>query len=136
MTFDYHQIVEIRVAVSEVFGLAMRRVVWQKWSSENIGLSVCLMLQPGRLEILSATQSDYADHHAIPAGVTGHIGELDAGEPRDQEESLALLRSLMDKVEFGKEGAEVRMVKYGSVGGDANNLISNGSGRRSYPAST
>jgi len=101
LNFDYDEIMQLRVAVSEVFELAVKQFARQGLSSELGVLDVRFVNRPDGLEILLAAPTDY-------------LGEPKTGEG---EESQALLESLMHEVEFGPEAGLVRMVKYRSTPG-------------------
>ena len=102
-SFGYDQIMQLRVAVTEVFDLAMDRLARAGQGATENELAVRFMMEPDKLEIMIAGPESYV-------------------VPPDSEEgkkSLALLKSLTDAVEFGIEAAGrtgVRMVKYKSTG--------------------
>lgn len=98
VSFNYGEIMQLRVAVSEVFDLAIKQVMPGSGLSQVNELAVCFSVHPDKLEIVIIGPKDYTSY-------------LNTGEGR---ESLALLRSLMDEVEFGGEVSGktvVRMVK-------------------------
>lgn len=104
ISFNYDEIMQLRVAVSEVFDLAMKYVMPGSGVSEVNELVVRLLVHPDRIEILIAGPKDYTSYLNREEG----------------KESLALLRSLTDEVAFGAEvvgKTVVRMVKYKSTGG-------------------
>lgn len=103
VSFNYDEIMQLRVAVSEVFDLAMKYVMPGIGTSGVKELVVRFPVHPDKLEILIMGPRDYTSY-------------FNTGEGR---ESLALLRSLVDKVEFGAKVADktvIRMVKYRSMG--------------------
>lgn len=101
VSFNYDEIMQLRVAVSEVFDLAIKHVEPGSGFSEVNELAVRFSVHPDKLEVVIMGPKDYTSY-------------LNTGEGR---ESLALLRSLTDEVEFGGEVAGktlVHMVKYRS----------------------
>ena len=106
VSFNYDEIMQLRVAVSEVFNLAIKHITRRIGVSEVSEMAIRFLGYPDRIEILMAGPKDY----------TGYLNK------EKGKESLALLRSLMDEVEFGAESAGkslVRMVKYKSSMGGA-----------------
>ena len=109
MSFNYDEIIQLRVAVSEAFSMAIR---WHA-EAEPIPpsaelavreLAVRFIIEPERLEILIPNPWEYQP--SLPA--------------EEEMESQALLESLMDEVEFGgRESGEVliRMAKHKSASG-------------------
>ncbi|MBA7622628.1 Serine-protein kinase RsbW [subsurface metagenome] len=99
ISLNYADIMQVRAAVSELFDLAIKHVSRTATPSE---LDVRLIIQPDKMEILIMG----------PKGYTNHLG-------REQgKETLALLRSLTDEIEFGTEVAGkslVRIVKCKSL---------------------
>ena len=92
---------QLRVAVSEVFDIAIKYVAQEERVSEMNELAARFLVHPDKLEILIMGPRNY----------TGYLNR------EEGKESLALLRSLMDEVEFGAEIAGktlLRMVKYKS----------------------
>ena len=105
MSFDYDEIMQLRVAVSEAFELAIEHLQGQHDPPENASLSVTFIAHPDWLEI---TVMD----PGVPAG---------AVESAEEVESRVVLDSLLDSVEFGvlAAGSRVtRMVKCKSRRGD------------------
>jgi len=101
ISFNFDEIMRLRVAVSEVFDLAIKHVTPGVRVSEVNELAIRFPVYPDKLEIVIIGPKDYTSY-------------LTTGEGR---ESLALLRSLVDEVEFGGEVAGrtvVHMVKYRS----------------------
>ena len=96
MTFNYDEIMQLRVAVSEVFDLAMMQLTGQKSTPDVNELNVRFLAGRGRLEIemAPATQGD----HSI--------------DMSDREESQALLDNLLDRAEPCLNNTGVRMIKY------------------------
>ncbi len=104
VSFNYDEIMQLRVAVSEVFDLALKHVTPGIGVSEVNELAVILSVYPHEIEILIAGPKDYTSSLSTDEG----------------EESLALLRSLVDEVEFGSEvdgKTVIRMVKYRLITG-------------------
>lgn len=103
-SFDYEEITQLRVAVSEVFDLAIKHVTLAGRISQVDELTVRFSVHPDKIEIAITGPKDY----------TSYLG-------RDEgKESLALLESLMDEVVSGTEGVGrslLRMVKYKSSKG-------------------
>ena len=99
MDFNYDGIVQLRVAVSEAFDLAVKRA-WQGTpSSSPKELVVRITVALESLEIVIPKTRDMAGRLAS----------------EDEVESEALLKSLMDEVEIDGEDSQdafVRMVKY------------------------
>ena len=101
MSFNYDEIMQFRVAVSEVFDLVMKYVTPGEQASEVNELAVRFVVEPEKIEILITEPKDYPRN-------------LDRVE---EQELQAQLGSLMDEVEFGFEAVGrpmVRMVKYKS----------------------
>ena len=93
--FGYDEIVQLRVAVSELFELAMKHTARLDRGLGVSEMTICFVTGLDRLEVL-VTQP------------RGYMGTLRGDEDR---ESRALLESLMDTAEFDAKNAEVRMVK-------------------------
>jgi anti-sigma regulatory factor (Ser/Thr protein kinase) len=85
MSFDYDEIMQLRVAVSEAFELAIEHVQAQRDPPENVSLSVTFVAYPDRLEI---TVMD-------PGAPSGAV------ESAEDVESKVVIESLLDSVEFG-----------------------------------
>ena len=85
MSFNYDEIIQLRVAVSEVFNLAMEWVTKDAASSATRELALQFVVEGDRLEILVPNQINYT------VSLTGD----------QMVETRALLESLMDEVEFG-----------------------------------
>ena len=99
VSFNYDEIMHLRVAVSEVFDLAIKQVTPGSGLSEVNELDVHFSVHPNKIEILITGPEDYTSYLNKEAG----------------RESLALLRSLTDELEFGAEvtgKSLLRMVKY------------------------
>ena len=102
LSFSYDDIMHLRVAVSEVFDRAIKNVRQEEWASEVHHLAVRFGVLPGKIEALIA----------YPTGDTRHLASEEA------KESQAVVKSLMDEVEFDIEAdgkSVVRMVKYQSA---------------------
>ena len=103
MAFNYDEIIHLRVAVAEAFDLGARCLA-RGAPSEASFLEVRFTVQPDRLEVDIPS----------PPGRSPCAGTED-------EESRALLESLVDTVELGTGGAEgplVHLVKYRKAPGD------------------
>ena len=96
LAFNYDEITQLRVAVSEVFDLAMRHSKREDQSPDSAKLDVRFVVHSDRLEIRVAAPTNYS-------------GEL---MNEQDEESMAMLTSLMDQVKFGDKNDLVAMVKY------------------------
>ena len=104
LSFNYDEILQIRVAVSEAFGLALDHARGPGESPEISSLTVTFVVEPEALEILIA----------YPAAA------LKPAAGGDESESRAVIESLVDAVEYGVEPAGtrvIRMVKLKSDGG-------------------
>ena len=102
ISFNYDEIMQLRVAVVEVFEIAIRQVARQEHRSQIGEFAALFELERERMQILATYQPVYR-------------GRPDTDE---QQESEALLESLMDEVDFGIDTAgqaSVRMVKYKTV---------------------
>lgn len=98
MEFNYDEIIHLRVAMSEVFDLAIRQVAPTQRAPRLDEIAVSFVIGADRLEILLNPPVDHADRHTW-----------------GNEESQAVLMDLMDQVEFGSDKPLVRMVKYRSA---------------------
>ncbi len=103
-SFTYDEILQIRVAVSELFEWALRRLSpeWMAWAQDNFVVS--FRVEDNKLEVLVSGPSDF----------------VQSLHGKGQEESLELLKSLMDEVTFRAESVDktlVGMVKYKSTTG-------------------
>lgn len=87
--FNYDEIMQLRVAVTEVFDLAIKHVKAESVVSQVNELAVHFWIHDDEIEILIASPGDY----------TSYINR------EEGRENLALLRSLMDEVEFSAEVA-------------------------------
>ncbi len=99
MSFNYDEIVQVRVAVAEAFDLTMLRNNLRKDHPGGTELVVRFTVSLDRLEIL------------IPA-LTG-AGESVASQ--EETESVAVLHSLMDEMVFTGKAQEIpsiRLIKY------------------------
>ena len=84
MSFNYDEVMQLRVAVSEVFDIAVGIVAQRNGASEDGELATRFLAGPDQLEILITAPVDY----------TGYL------HTQEGYESLGLLESLVDKVEF------------------------------------
>ncbi len=99
ISFDYNEIIQLRVAISEVFDLALKQAARQELAAEGNELAVRFTIGPGKVEILTTSPADYTSQY----------------DSEEEKESRALLESLMDEVEIsaGPGGKTlVRMGKY------------------------
>ncbi len=92
---NYDEIKQLRVAVSEVFELALKHVMRGRGVSEVNELVIRFSGYPDKIEILIVGPRDYTSYLNTEEG----------------KESLALLRSLVDEVEFGAEVAGKTVVR-------------------------
>ena len=102
MSFNYDEVIQLRVAVSEVFTLAAEWVSQDVAASEARELALQFVVEGSKLEILVSNQISYA------VSLTSD----------EMVESRALLESLMDEVEFSTgPGQEplIRAAKYNTV---------------------
>ena len=103
MSFNYDEIIQLRVAVSEAFNLAIRRVVPEEQTGTASNLTVRFTVETERLEILIPSPHGYPAPRAV----------------EEEIESQALLESLMDEVQLGGGSADepvISMAKYKSAG--------------------
>ena len=103
MSFNYDEILQLRIAVSEAFNLATR---WAKKEGEVTGpdeVSLRFVVAADKIEILVTNR-------------LGFIGQIDTER---ELESCATLESLMDEVQFGGGAAYeplIRMTKSNTAG--------------------
>ena len=98
MSFNYDEIIQLRVAVSEAVQLATQWATREDSEATGTQLVVRFTVKPDRLVILLT----------VPEGLAG------ATTVEPDEEGLALLQSLVDEVEFGSGDPGqllIRMVK-------------------------
>ena len=101
MSFNYDEIIQLRVAVSEAFELAIKFVTMQEQISEVGDLVFRFQVGPDKIEILIPSPENYA-YTSQP-------------QSEEWEESQALIKSLTDELELGAGAGEkplIRMVKY------------------------
>jgi anti-sigma regulatory factor (Ser/Thr protein kinase) len=101
---NYDEIMQLRVAVSEVFDLALKHITLGRGASGVSELAIRFSVYPDKVEIVIMGSRNYTSY-------------LNTEEGR---ENLALLGSLVDELEFGSEVAGktvIRMVKYRSITG-------------------
>ena len=99
MSFNYDEIIQLRVAVTEAVQMATQWATQVQREATEAQLVVRFTVNPDGLGILLT----------VPEGLARDI----TAEP--DEEGLALLQSLVDEVEFGGGAAGellIRMVKY------------------------
>ena len=107
MSFNYDEIIQLRVAISEAFSMAIRwyTVAEPIPTSMELAvreLAVRFTVEPDRLEILIPNPGEYQTPPSL----------------EEEIESQALLESLMDEVEFGgRESGKalLRMAKHKSA---------------------
>ncbi len=103
VSFAYDEIMELRAAASEIFDAAVNHPTPTPERGNEDELTVQLVVDPDKIEITMIGPENFTD------ALHGQQGE----------ESRAVLRSLMDEVEFGVERpgkTGVRMLKYRSAG--------------------
>ncbi len=109
MSFNYDEIIQLRVAVSEAFQVTIRQVPQEPQVSTAVGLVVQLTVEPDNIEIVIFKLQDYTS-------CSPRLGANQLLPGTEEEiESRALLESLMDEVEVGRVAAGeplIRMVKY------------------------
>lgn len=101
VSFAYDEIMELRAAASEIFDAAVNHP--NPSPEHGNELTVQLVVDPDKIEITMIGPENFTD------ALHGQRGE----------ESRAVLRSLMDEVDFGVESpgkTGVRMLKYRSAG--------------------
>ena len=99
VSFAYDEIMELRAAATEIFDAAVNHPTPERGNE----LTVQLAVDPDKIGITMIGPENFTD------ALHGQQGE----------ESRAVLRSLMDEVEFGVDGpgkTGVRMLKYRSAG--------------------
>ena len=103
MLFNYDEIIQLRVAVSEAFNLAIRQAEQDGAPSTPVELSMRFVVVADRIEILMPNRP-------------GFFGQIDA---EHEVESRAILESLMDEVAFAGGAANeplISMTKYNTAG--------------------
>ena len=104
MSFNYDEIIQLRVAISEAFSMAVRWYTEAEPIPASMELAVRFIVEPDRLEILIPNPGNDQTPPALDEEIEGQ----------------ALLESLMDEVEFGgRESGKalVRMAKHKSASG-------------------
>jgi len=99
MSFNYDEVIQLRVAVSEVFNLAAEWIAEDAEPLDTRELALRFVVDGNKLEILIPNQISHA------VSLTGD----------QMVESKALLESLMDEVEIGEEVGQdplIRIAKY------------------------
>ena len=102
LAFSYDEIMEVRTAISEVFDLALSHALQEEPATGRHELAIRFTLEPGKVEIVASGPAIYSGH----------------GESEEARERQALVKSLMDEVEFGADAYGkylVRMIKYRST---------------------
>lgn len=103
MSFNYDEIIQLRVAISEAFGLATRWAKQEDAPTNPDEVSIRFVVAANRIEILVSNRP-------------GVIGKIDIER---EVESCAILESLMDDVRFGSGAANeplISMTKYTTAG--------------------
>lgn len=95
MSFNYDEIIELRVAVSEAFDMAIRHLSNGQKRSKPGNITVKFRLAHEQLEFLIPDLSDYSYRLSS----------------QEEQESVALLGSLMDEVEFGAQQDGQRVMR-------------------------
>jgi len=98
MSFNYDEIMYLRVAIQEAFSVAMRWVQPAERESGLHGLTVRFLIKPGEMEVV----------------MLGPRCSSDRASTKEDEESRAVMESLMDEVESGEDAEGwlvTRMVK-------------------------
>lgn len=104
LSFNYDEIIQLRVAVSEAVQMATQWATQEELEAVGAQQVIRFTVDPDGLVILLT----------VPEGLPEEI----TAEP--DEEGLALLQSLVDEVEFGGGGAGallIRLVKYRPAAG-------------------
>lgn len=99
LSFNYDEVMQLRLAMSEIFDLAIEYLGRTSAAGE---MDVRFLIHPDKMEILIL-------------GPKGYTSPLNWGRGR---ETLALLQSLVDEIEFGAEIADrtlVHIVKHRSL---------------------
>ena len=95
MSFNYDEVLQLRVAASEAYSLAIRHFGRERGLQGSRAIAVSFVIETDRLLVL--VSDPYAGH-----------------TPADQEaemESRAVLESLVDSVEFGVEAEGERVTR-------------------------
>lgn len=98
ISFNYDEIIQLRVAMSEAFEIMLRRI--QSSNGDSL---------PSEVTIRFSTDSD-----SIEVLIPDWPSNADYTATEEDEESLALLESLMDEIQVnggGEGGPVIRMVK-------------------------
>lgn len=102
-SFNYDEIIQLRVAITEAFDLATRKAKQEGAPAISDEVSIRFVVAANRIEILVSNRP-------------GFIGQIDVER---EAESCAVLDSLMDEVRFGS-GANneplISMTKYTTAG--------------------
>ena len=102
-SFNYDEIIQLRIAISEAFDLATRSAKQEGAPTNAEEVSIRFVVAANRIEILVSNRP-------------GLIGQIDIER---EVESCALLESLMDEVRFGSGTANeplISMTKYTTAG--------------------
>ena len=103
MSFNYDEVVQVRLAVAETFELTRLRAQSSNPEAEGAEVLIRFTVAPNRLEILMPSVQE-----------TGEESGAHATSPEELE-SAALLESLMDMVELHGDAAGnpvIRLIKY------------------------
>ena len=115
MSFNYDEIIQLRVAASEAFTMCTGQISQGPPGSPPAGLTIRLTVEPDNIKIFISKLQDYPSCPPHLAG--GNVPGTDRLLPDTEEEieRRALLESLMDEVEIGGRAADdisIRLVKY------------------------
>ena len=104
MSFNYDEILQLRVAVSEAFGLAVRHLPEADTKGKSVDVKGRFVIGDDRLEVIVT----------CPRMERGDI------ESAEDVESRVVLESLVDSVAIGAETSDervIRLVKFKTVAG-------------------
>ena len=102
-SFNYDEIIQLRIAISEAFDLATRRAKQEGTPTNSDEVSIRFVVAENRIQILVSNRP-------------GFTGQIDIER---EVESCAILESLMDEVRFGNGAANeplISMTKYTTAG--------------------
>ena len=102
-SFNYDEIIQLRIAISEAFDLATKWARQEGAPTDPDEVSIRFVVATNRIEILVSNRP-------------GFIGQIDIER---EVESCAILESLMDEVRFGSGAANeplISMTKYTTAG--------------------
>ena len=102
-SFNYDEIIQLRIAISEAFDLATKWARQEGAPTDPDEVSIRFVVATNRIEIIVSNRP-------------GFIGQIDIER---EVESCAILESLMDEVRFGSGAANeplISMTKYTTAG--------------------